>query len=238
MTKRRTEDKARHFTFLIYPESAPEDWVSKLEAIGLPMAISPLHDQDLIEKKDKAKRAEELRASGKYISTDLEKLSPYKKAHYHVVYVAKNSVTPTSVRKRIQRALGTKAVAMVQIVDNIQGMYLYLTHDSKDAIEKKKHKYDAADIKHLNNFDIDRYIVLDRADKEDMLKRMREMIVEQGLCNIIEMDRYVMDNGGKYEINNDGAYQTIIKENAGLLRLYFDGNYQTRNRQPYSENEA
>ena len=257
MTKRRTEDKARHFTFLIYPESAPEGWVSKLEAIGLPMAISPLHDQDKKENhvRVRARTQREItretalrnlkndgetekyeRLLKEHEAEKAEKESLYKKAHYHVVYVAKNAVTPTSVRKRIQRALGNQAVAMVQIVDNIQGMYLYLTHESKDAIEKKKHKYDKADIKHLNNFDIDRYIVLDRADKEDMLKRMRKMIVEQGLCNIIEMDRYVMDNGGEYGINNDGAYQTIIKENAGLLRLYFDGNYQTRNRQQYSEN--
>lgn len=259
MAKRKTEDKARHFTFLIYPESAPEDWQSKLEAIGLPMAISPLHDKD---KKDnpvgvRARTQSEisrevmlrnLKAEGpkslekyerllkEHEAEKAEKESPYKKAHYHVVYVAKNAVTPTSVRKRIQRALGNKAVAMVQIVDNIQGVYLYLTHESKDAIKEKKHVYDKKDIKHLNNFDIDRYVVMDRADKEDMLKRMREMIVEQGLCNIIEMDTYVMKHGGEYGIDNDGAYQTIIKENSGLLRLYFDGNYQTRNRRINSEN--
>ena len=26
---------------------------------------------------------------------------------------------------------------------------------------RKKHKYDKADIKHINNFDIDRYVTLD-----------------------------------------------------------------------------
>ncbi|MBU7131387.1 replication protein, partial [Staphylococcus aureus] len=41
-----TTDKARYFTFLLYPESIPEDWKMQLELIGIPMAISPLHDKD------------------------------------------------------------------------------------------------------------------------------------------------------------------------------------------------
>lgn len=48
-------------------------------------------------------------------------------------------------------------------------MYLYLTHESKDAISKNKHKYSKYDIALLNNFDIDRYITLDVEDKDDML---------------------------------------------------------------------
>lgn len=60
--------KSRYFTFLLYPESIPKDWEMKLETVGLPMAISPLHD------KDKNKNG------------------GYKKAHYLVVYVARNPV--------------------------------------------------------------------------------------------------------------------------------------------------
>lgn len=40
------KDKSRYFTFLLYPESIPEDWKSKLELIGVPIAISPFHDMD------------------------------------------------------------------------------------------------------------------------------------------------------------------------------------------------
>ena len=43
------KDKARYFTFLLYPESIPEDWEMKLELIGVPIAVSPLHDKDLSE---------------------------------------------------------------------------------------------------------------------------------------------------------------------------------------------
>ena len=86
-----------------------------------------------------------------------------------MIYVAKNPVTADSVRVRIKRALGEKSVAMVQIVLNIENTYLYLTHESKDAIKKNKYKYDKADIKHINNFDIDRYLTLDAEQKDDIL---------------------------------------------------------------------
>ncbi|WP_235805203.1 Rep family protein, partial [Loigolactobacillus coryniformis] len=65
------KDKARYFTFLLYPESIPTDWKRRLELIGVPIAISPLHD------KDKSNVEGQI----------------YKKAHYHVVYVTKNPVT-------------------------------------------------------------------------------------------------------------------------------------------------
>ena len=41
------KEKARYFTFLLYPESIPEDWELKLELLGVPIAVSPLHDKDL-----------------------------------------------------------------------------------------------------------------------------------------------------------------------------------------------
>ena len=47
MTVKNT--KARHFGFLLYPNSIPNDWKGKLESLGISMAVSPLHDMD--EKK-------------------------------------------------------------------------------------------------------------------------------------------------------------------------------------------
>ena len=70
------KEKARFFTFLLYPDSVPEDWISKLELLDVPIAISPLHDSD----KSSVEGQE------------------YKKAHWHIIYVAKNPVTTDSVR--------------------------------------------------------------------------------------------------------------------------------------------
>ena len=110
----------------------------------MPIAISPLHDKD----KD--------RKNGGLL-----------KRHYHGIYIANNPVTADAVRNKLKAVLSSenmecKAVARVMIVyESLESMYLYLTHESKDAIKKNKYRYDKADIKHISNFDIERYITID-----------------------------------------------------------------------------
>ena len=41
------KEKARYFTFLLYRFNS-EDWEMRLELIGVPIAVSPLHDKDLV----------------------------------------------------------------------------------------------------------------------------------------------------------------------------------------------
>ena len=39
--------KKRNWAFVVYPESAPSDWIEQLQLSGAQFAISPLHDKDL-----------------------------------------------------------------------------------------------------------------------------------------------------------------------------------------------
>ena len=138
----------------------------EIKLLGVPIAVSPLHDRD---------------------KSDVEG-QQYKKPHYHVIYVSKNPVTADSVRMKIKRSLGDNSVALVQIIrTSIENTYLYLTHESKDAIEKKKHVYDKADITLLSNFDIDRYITLDVEEKDDMLNEVCDLIDEYDIANMREL---------------------------------------------------
>ena len=199
--------KGRYFTFLLYPESIPDDWEVQLEMLGAPMAISPVHDKDKSNVQ----------------------FQEYKKAHYHVIYVAANPVTADSVRVKIQRILGKESIAKVQFVkQNMENMYLYLTHESKDAIAKNKHKYDKKDIKELNNFDLDRYITLDVEDKDDLLNEVCDMIDEHNLANIRELRRFIKRYGEEYNLPSMKIINTVLRSHTGLLRLYFDGVYQER----------
>lgn len=203
------KEKSRFFTFLLYPdgEGFPTDWEDRLERIGVPIAISPLHD------KDKAKGG------------------GYKKRHYHGIYIAKNPVTSESVRNKLRAVLSSeqeecKAVALVQIIhENVESVYLYLTHDSKDAIKKGKYRYNKADIKHINNFDIERYITIDIETKEKVFRTIIKLVRHHGIANIIELDEFIEQNGLDYGID-ENLYFTSIQNKASLLRLYFDGNYQ------------
>lgn len=202
-----TKEKARYFTFLLYPESIPTDWIQKLESLDVPIAISPIHDKDLSNVEGQK----------------------YKKAHYHVIYIAKNPVTAESVRLKIKRLLGEKSIAKVQIVvSSVENMYLYLTHESKDAIAKNKYKYKKADIIQLNNFDIDRYITLDAEDKDDMLNEVCDLIDEHGLANIRELRRFIRVHGAEYGLPSMKIINSVLRSHTGLIRLYFDAVYQER----------
>ena len=202
--------KSRYFTFLLYPESIPEDWELKLESLGMPIAISPLHDKDRKEGNEQW----------------------LKKAHYHVIYVTPNPVTAHSVRMRIKRLLGDQSIAMVQIVaTSMENMYLYLTHESKDAIAKNKYVYDKADIKHLNNFDIDRYIVLDEAEKKEIERVILNIIYDNRLENVFDFMDFYHVHKDEYNLPDESNMFSILKSNTGMLKMFFDGAYQRNQKQ-------
>lgn len=223
--------KARYFSFLIYPESIPSDWQECLEKLGLPMAVSPLHDCD--EKRDSKTwdNNNDLIINGKH----------YKKPHYHVLYIAKNPVTVESVRNKIKRALGVKAVSHIEIVDSIENMFNYLTHESKDAVAKNKHKYNKADITYINDFDIDRYITLDENQKRELKNLLLTIIRKKHLVNVIHLFSFLEVHGAEYGIQNMSDVNDIVTANAGGFRLYFDANYQMGyryNRKPKIDKET
>lgn len=138
-------------------------------------------------------------------------------------------MTADSVRKKIKGTLGENSVAMVQtVVHSMENMYLYLTHESKDAIAKNKHKYSKADIRLLNNFDIDRYVTLDVEDKDDMLNDVCDLIDDHNLANMRELRRFVKLHGVEYGLPSMKIINSVLRAHTGLIRLYFDAVYQER----------
>ena len=246
----RTVEKSIYFTFLLYPESLPSDWETLLKTTGRPIAVSPLHDQDVTSKQtlEKQKRrfqlelddnryvwSEDLKDSYQKKIDDLKlaidgKKKFYLKPHYHVIYIAKNPVTANSVRQKIQKILGVDALAEVKIIaTSVRNMYDYLTHESVDAIAKKKHVYDKKDILCLNNFDIDRYDELDSADKKELFYNVLDLVLDYGFRNIIELERFIFENGSEIGITINN-FRNVIDGKSSMLRLYFDGAYQISKR--------
>lgn len=215
--------KARHFGFLLYPDSIPNNWKEKLESLGISMAVSPLHDMD--EKKDEDTwNSNDVIRNGKH----------YKKPHYHVIYIARNPVTIESVRNKIKRKLGNSSIAHVEILDYIKGSYEYLTHESKDAIAKNKHIYDKKNILHINDFDLDRYITLDESQKRELRDQLVEIINQCGIVNLKELKAFLDWRGQEFGISNQRDVTDVIGSNGNLFRMAFDGNYQNGFRPQYA----
>lgn len=220
-------EKYRDWTFIIYPESIPTDFVSRLEKLGRPIAISPLHDKDEKEYK----KIEELTEEEQTVIKNGGKV--YKKPHYHVLYIAANPVAGESVRKKVKRVLGDKALSHMEVVDSIQNIYQYLTHESKDAIAKKKYKYDKKDIIHINDFDIDRYVYLDEREKRELKNNLLDLIRHERLVNIADLFGYLELKGEEIGITNLKDVNDVITSSTAGFRLWFDANYQNGWRPTY-----
>lgn len=246
-----SETKTRNFAFILYPESLPNDWKAQLEAIGVPMAISPLHDKDKSERKsEEAMRKDAERRAKKQLESmpdsldkavalkqakdywlsvvhhEQDNLPEHKKPHYHVLYVNHNPVTAKSVLNKLRRKLGDNAVNHVEIVDNVANYFLYLTHESPDAKAHNKYVYDKKDIVTLNNFDIDRYVILDREQKNDMLLAVKRVICDNLIPNIIDLEFFLQEHGKEHGLGDDIQVMSVIRDNVGYVRLYLDGAYQ------------
>lgn len=104
--------KKRTWAFVLYPESAPENWLEQLKLSGLMAAVSPLHDKDI------------------------NPTGEAKKAHYHVMLVYSGPTTYNAVAKFTASLNAT----IPQALESARGMYRYFTH--KDNPEKYQYSED------------------------------------------------------------------------------------------------
>lgn len=98
--------KKRNWAFVLYPESAPEDWKEQLRLSGLQGAISPLHDKDINPTGEP------------------------KKPHYHVILVYGSPTTYSNVKAFTDKL----NQPIPQALEQVRGYYRYFTH--KDNPEK------------------------------------------------------------------------------------------------------
>lgn len=102
--------KKRNWAFVLYPESAPENWKEILQLKGLQCAISPLHDKDVNVADNEI-----------------------KKSHYHII-LHFDGPTSFNVVEEITKEL--KSTIPIPL-ESVRGMYRYLTH--KDNPEKAQY---------------------------------------------------------------------------------------------------
>ena len=100
-TGKNNTSKTRNWAFLVYPESAPEDWKNLLADTHIPAFISPIHDRDVDED------------------------GVIKKAHYHIVIMNDGPITQKRANEIIEPFCGTKSAEYVM---SLRGYVRYLSH--------------------------------------------------------------------------------------------------------------
>lgn len=109
MSEKKSTVKKRNWAFVLYPESAPENWREMLQMSGLQCAVSPLHDKDIDPNGEP------------------------KKPHWHVIAVYSG---PTSYNV-VNALCGSLNAPHPQALEQVRGYYRYLTH--KDNPEKAQY---------------------------------------------------------------------------------------------------
>lgn len=94
------DGRARNWTFVLYPESAPNEWSDVLNDLHIQWAVSPLHDQDV-------------NADG-----------TSKKPHWHVLLCFEGNKSQDQVDTISHSINGT----ICQKVSSVRGMVRYFTH--------------------------------------------------------------------------------------------------------------
>lgn len=107
-----TEVRTRNYACVVYPESAPENWLQLVEDLKIPAFISPLHDLDINATGEK------------------------KKPHYHVMFMYDGPRSAELVRKDFESFKGVGC----EKVNSVRGMARYLAH--LDNPEKHQYSVD------------------------------------------------------------------------------------------------
>lgn len=92
--------KKRYWAFVLYPDSAPENWKEFLRQTGLSICISPLHDKDINPTGEP------------------------KKAHYHIILCYSGPTTFKCVKDITDTLNQPIPIALEQV----RGYFRYLTH--------------------------------------------------------------------------------------------------------------
>lgn len=164
--------KKRNWSFLLYPESAPADWLEQLKTTGLPVAISPLHDMDVWSLEDEQKNPE-------------HKAGTPKKAHHHVIVCYDGPTTFSSVKSLTDRLNQPIPVPL----ETVRGMYDYLTHEG----QQDKYQYDKKDIQTLNGFSIRDYCELTKSEVTKYKREIQMFIRDNGITEYGDLMDLLMD---------------------------------------------
>lgn len=167
--------KKRNWAFVLYPESAPKDWVEQLRQSGIQCAISPLHDKDV------------------------DPTGTPKKAHYHIILVYGNPTTFNNVKSFTNGKLGQ---TIPQPLEQVRGYYRYLTHeDNPEKVQYSKadiqtlNGFDISDFCEMSKSEVTKItrdiVAFVRENDIDEYSELIEIIVDAGetLANWFEVAR-------------------------------------------------
>ena len=157
------DEKGYKWTFIVYPDSLPEDWKNKLDNELIRTAISPLHQPEKDGKEEER-----------------------KKPHYHIIL---DFCKSTKTRKQIHTICkdllnGTEC----EKVQSPIGIYEYLIH--KNHPEREQFKMGFDEIIHLNGFNLEDFTKLENPDN---IRQVLQIINDNCITEFCQLVDYILD---------------------------------------------
>ena len=160
----KKDERTRHWTFVLYPESAPENWKSILDDLHVEWICSPLHDKDI-------------NANGEP-----------KKPHFHVILSFDGNKKSFDQVVKIIEPFNCPGYA--EPVLAMSAMIRYLVHrDNPD-----KAQYDTKDITLGGGVDLFKYFQPSSIERYNYIKEMCMFVTENDILEFQDLLDYAMLN--------------------------------------------
>lgn len=151
--------RARYWTFILYPESAPENWFDWLEGKGVSAVISPCHDKDVNKKTGEL-----------------------KKAHYHILLMFNGKKSYTQIKAVTDELNATRPETLI---GDPNSMVQYFLHIGKPG----KHLYPKSELRTIGTVDLDQLLKPTTvADKNKVLDEIFNYIATKKVYNLMLLE--------------------------------------------------
>lgn len=124
------EKRSNKWAFLLYQESAPDNYLEVLEELHIPFVLSPWHDKDVNKETGE-----------------------FKKAHKHGALSFESLKSYSQVSELLTKHLNTPS--HVEVIMSPKGMYDYFIH----AENPEKTLYNIEDIESGCGFDLEKFLI-------------------------------------------------------------------------------
>ena len=147
--KRKKDARRRVYAFLAYEESAPKDWINRLDNLHVKAAISPPHNADTLPD------------------------GTPKKTHWHGLLVFDGNKSREQVREILQGVLEESFNGHIEDVHDTGAYARYLCHLDNP----EKARYNPSEVKCLGGMDYEALTVRP-ADEDEALSEMVGYIIQ------------------------------------------------------------
>lgn len=157
---KRAGKRARAWTAVVYPDSAPDNWLETLGDLLVEAMVSPLHDMDV------------------------EPTGEVKKAHYHVVLQFTNPTTYSKAKEVFSCINAVVPPENACKVKDLKQMARYLCHLD----QPNKHRYPVDEVVTFGGFDYQAFVITG-SDEQAILDDIDDFIRDHRIVSFATFQR-------------------------------------------------